>query len=275
MSDILTMSLTLMADSSGAVTAMRDYVGPTIRTLSALAAIVCTFFIVNSGFLYMTSSGRPDKMDHAKHVLRNALLGLVIVLAAATITSLLANAYGQPAGGQAASLPTLEAIPPQNVGNGLVEVLIKAVTGFLTGLSEETIDEFMRLIQHAVNSVLSGNKEQNDFSASTDNVYGGFTFVVAKDEDRMTRMMNFLAIKNKYLHKQDRWIALGANVNGGRLISGIQYFDGKWEQNDEMDRLLEIAKSRKSGKDSPRTLKHKNTKKRVKRKKRSSKRKKK
>ncbi len=148
MSDILTMSLTLMADSSGAVTAMRDYVGPTIRTLSALAAIICTFFIVNSGYLYMTSSGRPGKMDHAKHVLRNALLGLIIVLAAATVTSLLTNAYGQPASGQAASLPTLEAIPPQNVGNGLVEVLIKAVTGFLNVIIQAVAAPFLAALDY-------------------------------------------------------------------------------------------------------------------------------
>ncbi|HMR72938.1 MAG TPA: hypothetical protein PKD68_02925 [Candidatus Saccharibacteria bacterium] len=146
---------------------------------------------------------------------------------------------------------------------------------FLAGLSEDTIDEFMRLVQRAVESVLSGRKEQNDFSASIDNDYGGFTFVVAKDEDRMASIMNVLASKNKYLHKQDRWIALGANTNGGRLISGVQYLDGKWEQNDEMDRVLELAERRKRSQSRPATQKPKHTKKRVKRKKRPSKRKKK
>lgn len=143
---------------------------------------------------------------------------------------------------------------------------------FLSGLSEETIDEFMRLIQRAVNSVLSDNMKQNDFSASIDNDYGGFTFVVAKDEEQMANAMNFLASKNKYLHRQDRWVALGANVNGGRLISGIQYLDGEWKQNDEMDRVLELAERGKNGKDNPLTHKNSNTRKRVKRKKRPSKR---
>ncbi len=146
---------------------------------------------------------------------------------------------------------------------------------FLTGLSEETIDEFMRLIQRAVNSVLHGYYELNDFSASTDNDYGGFTFVVAKDEEQMANAMNFLASKNKYIHKQDRWIALGANVNGRRLISGVQHLDGKWVQSDEMDRIIEISESRKNVNVSQRTIKHKNAKKRLKRKKRLSKRKKK
>lgn len=146
---------------------------------------------------------------------------------------------------------------------------------FLAGLSEDTIDEFMRLIQRAVESVLSGSKEQNDFSASIDNDYGGFTFVVAKNEERMARTMNVLASKNKYLHKQDRWIALGANTNGGRLISGVQYLDDRWEQNDEMDRVLELAERRKRNQSRPTAHRSKHTKKRAKRKKRPSKRKKK
>ena len=48
--------------------AMRDYVTPTITALAALASLVCVFFIVNAGYLYMTSSGKPEQMDHAKHV---------------------------------------------------------------------------------------------------------------------------------------------------------------------------------------------------------------
>lgn len=88
----------------------------------------------------------------------------------------------------------------------------------------------------------------------------------------MASTMNILASKNKYLHKQDRWIALGANINGGRLISGVQYLDDAWEQNDEMDRVLELAERRKRSLSRP-VAKSKPTKKRTKRKKRPSKRK--
>jgi hypothetical protein len=84
MMDLFTMSLTLMADSSGAITAMRDYVAPTMTTLTTLAGILSTFFIVYGGILYMASTGRPEKLDQAKRVLKNSLLGVVIVLGAAT-----------------------------------------------------------------------------------------------------------------------------------------------------------------------------------------------
>lgn len=148
MGDVLVTSLSIMADASGAVVAMRDYVAPTIRTLAALAAIVCTFFIVNAGYLYMTSSGKPDAMEHAKRVLRNAILGLLIVLSAATLTSILSNAYGQPAGGQTATLPSLEAIPPEDVGNGLIDVLIKAVTGFLNAIIQAVATPFLAALDY-------------------------------------------------------------------------------------------------------------------------------
>lgn len=145
---------------------------------------------------------------------------------------------------------------------------------FLTGLSEDTINEFMRLAQRVVDSVIDGSKEQNDFSASIENDYGGFTFVVAKDEDKMVSAMNLLASKNKYLRKQNRWIALGVNINGDQLISSVQYLEGKWAQNDEMDRILALAQKPKHSA-SPASLKFKSSKRRSKRKKRPSKRKKK
>lgn len=132
-----------MADSSGAVTAMRDYVAPTIRTLAALASIACVFFLINGGYLYMTSAGKPDTLDHAKRVMRNAVLGLVIVLGAATLTSILTTAYGNPAGGTGATVPTLQAIPPQDVGNGLIDVLIKAVTGLLNNIIQAVATPFL------------------------------------------------------------------------------------------------------------------------------------
>lgn len=159
MHDIFMSSLSFFADASGAVTVMREYVAPTIRTLAALAAIVCTFFIVNSGYLYMTSSGKPEQMDHAKHVLRNALLGLIIVLSAATLTSILTSAYGHPAGGQTAALPSLQAIPPHNAGNGLVDVLIKAVTGFLNNIIQAVATPFLAALDHFTKStpLMAGN----------------------------------------------------------------------------------------------------------------------
>ena len=92
--DALLMGLGTFADTSQAIASMREYVMPVVQILSGLAGLVCVFFIVQAGYLYITSSGKPDQMEHAKDVLKKALLGLIIVLAAITLTTILTNAYG-------------------------------------------------------------------------------------------------------------------------------------------------------------------------------------
>lgn len=131
---ILTVSMQLMADSTGAINAMREYVVPTVHTLSILAGVASAFFLANGGYMYMTSAGKPESLEHAKRVIKNALLGLVIVLAATTLTAILAHAYGNSAVTGSATLPALQSVPPEHVSNGLIDILIKAVTGLLNNI---------------------------------------------------------------------------------------------------------------------------------------------
>src|ERR1035437_4850179 len=113
MFNTLPMSFRLMADSSGAIDAMRQYVTPTMQTLTAVAAIASVFFIVYAGILYMSSRGNPEKLDQAKRVLKNALIGLVIVLGAGTLTAILTSSMGGASNPSSATLPSLSSIEPQ------------------------------------------------------------------------------------------------------------------------------------------------------------------
>lgn len=144
----LLVGLSTFASMSGAAKVMSDYIAPTVQTLAGLAALVCTFFIVNAGYLYMTSSGQPDRLEHAKRVLRNSLLGLVIVLSAMTIASLLSHAYGAPHGVTEATLPKLQTISPEQPSNGLVDVLIKAVVGFLNTIIQAVATPFLAALDY-------------------------------------------------------------------------------------------------------------------------------
>lgn len=132
-----------MADSSSAITVMQNYVTPTMTTLIAIAGIASTFFIVYGGILYMTSSGRPEKLDQAKQVLKNALIGLVIVLGAATLTAILNGAMTHPASPATATIPNLEAIEPHAPGSGLVEILINAIVGLLSTIIQAVATPFL------------------------------------------------------------------------------------------------------------------------------------
>jgi hypothetical protein len=141
--NILITSMTFFGDASGAVTAMRDYVSPTIKTLSALASLACVAFIINAGYLYMTSGGKPDQLEQAKRILKNAILGLVIVLGAVTLTSILTNAYGSPQGANGGTLPNLQAIPPAEASNGLVDMILKTITEFLNNIIQMAAAPFL------------------------------------------------------------------------------------------------------------------------------------
>ena len=84
--------------------------------------------------------------------LKNAVLGLVIVLAAATLVSILSNAYGSPHDVSNATLPSLQEVKPNDVGNGLIDILIKAVTGFLNNIIQAVAQPFLGALDYFTKS---------------------------------------------------------------------------------------------------------------------------
>ncbi len=141
--DALLMGLGTFADTSQAIASMREYVMPVVQVLSGLAGLVCVFFIVQAGYLYITSSGKPDQMEHAKDVLKKALLGLIIVLAAITLTTILTNAYGTPQSPGNATLPSLEAVQEEEQSNGFLDMVVKAITGVLAQIVNGVATPFL------------------------------------------------------------------------------------------------------------------------------------
>ena len=125
---------------------MHTFVDPVIGTMCVLATIVCTLFLVLGGYQYMSSGSNPENLAHAKQVLRNALIGLVIVLSAGTMTAILSHAYGSTSGSVAATMPKMVTIQPQHSSNGLVDVLIKAITGLLQNIIESIAAPFMKAL---------------------------------------------------------------------------------------------------------------------------------
>ncbi len=56
------------------------------------AAVVATIVIVVGGFMYTTSSGDPAKVSRAKNAILGAVVGLIFVITAFTITSIVMEA---------------------------------------------------------------------------------------------------------------------------------------------------------------------------------------
>lgn len=118
----------VFAATSSAIT---DYTNSTVQLLTILASAASVFFLVKGGYLYMTSSGKPESLDNAKRTIRNALIGLVLVLAASFLVSTLTNTFQsaqQTTSAGAIPLTDIQSVKPSD---GLTQVLLDAVNGLL------------------------------------------------------------------------------------------------------------------------------------------------
>ena len=62
-----------------------QFASSTLETLTILGTLAATFFLVKGGYLYITSSGKPEALENAKKTIRNAAIGLVLILSANTL----------------------------------------------------------------------------------------------------------------------------------------------------------------------------------------------
>jgi hypothetical protein len=138
--------VTTLADATSAASAMRSFVTPVIDSLCAAATLVCVFFLTSAGYQYMTSAGKVERLEHAKHVMKSALIGLSVVLGAAVLTTILTHAYAGSSQAINAKLPNLTAIQPAPVSNGLLDILIKAITGLLNNIIQSIAAPFLKAL---------------------------------------------------------------------------------------------------------------------------------
>lgn len=127
---------------------IQNYLRPIMVSLIGLAGVVSAFFLVTAGISYMTSKGNPEKLEHAKKVLKNAMIGLVIVIAAVTITAVLNNAYHGSGGTTLENIPSLTPVDTGDDGAGLTEVLLKAIIGLFKKIIETAGKPFISALDY-------------------------------------------------------------------------------------------------------------------------------
>jgi hypothetical protein len=140
--------LQVLADTSSVAAAMQSVVTPLMSTLIAIAGLISVLFLIIGGINYMSSSGKPDGLAHAKKVIRNSLIGLVMVLAAATLTAILAHAYNGSSGNVAQAVPQFNAIKPASTSLSLTDLIIKAIVGVLKNIIESVAAPFISALQY-------------------------------------------------------------------------------------------------------------------------------
>jgi len=128
---LLNPALVFAATTNSEISA---FTNQTLSTLLIFATAAATFFLVRGGYMYITSTGKPDALEHAKLTVRNALIGLVIVISAAVFSSLLQGAFNTPSQGTSSAQLNLSPIQPVEPSDGLTQVLLDAIAGFLQNI---------------------------------------------------------------------------------------------------------------------------------------------
>lgn len=84
--------------ATAGVSNVENFIRSIITVFAGLAGLVATGFLVAGGFIYITSSGNPERLDRGKSTITYALVGLAITIGAFVIsqivTTLAKNAFG-------------------------------------------------------------------------------------------------------------------------------------------------------------------------------------
>lgn len=122
------------------------FTSTTLSGLTVLASLVSAFFLVKGGYQYITSSGKPDALEDAKKTIRNALIGLVMVLSANTLVSFLTNSFTAsniPAQSSEFAFAPIEPIAPSG---GLTQVLMEAIGSLMQNIIQSATEPITNAI---------------------------------------------------------------------------------------------------------------------------------
>jgi len=72
--------------SQGTTDSISDIVAAVIRALLSLLGIIFIILMIYGGFMWMTASGDDEQVKKALSVIKNAIIGLIIVVGAYAIT---------------------------------------------------------------------------------------------------------------------------------------------------------------------------------------------
>lgn len=67
-----------------------------INYVLAIVGVIALAYLVYGGFMYITSAGEEDKVDSAKRILTNAIVGIIVIgIAAALVNFVIRGVGGQ------------------------------------------------------------------------------------------------------------------------------------------------------------------------------------
>src|SRR5260221_6090105 len=107
-----------------------NYTNNTLNIITVIASSAVVIFLIRGGYLYITSTGKPDALEHAKTTIRNSLIGLALIVASTVLVNILTQAMTPQATSTASS--TVKLVPINTTpGNGTTQIFITTMTGFM------------------------------------------------------------------------------------------------------------------------------------------------
>lgn len=156
--------LSSVASASMVTDVMRSFVTPVVITLSAIASLACVFFLIMGGVQYMSSTGNPEKLGRAKVIIKNALVGMALVLASTTVTAILSNSYSESNSQVATELPALQEVKDIENDSGVTDVLVNAIVGLLRKIVNTAAQPFLEGLSYFTHSTPLMAKNPNVFN---------------------------------------------------------------------------------------------------------------
>ncbi len=162
--------------------AISTYTNSTLDIITLIASAGAILFLIRGGYMYLSSAGKPDVLEEAKKTIKNAFIGLVIVLAAGAIVSTLRNLLGPTADTTNTSIISLTPVTTVTPSDGLTQVLIDAVSSFIQNIVESAtkpITDGVISFLTTTPSVLTNSVVRNFWLVSVGIVDSLFVLVVA------------------------------------------------------------------------------------------------
>jgi hypothetical protein len=208
----------------------------TLNIITLIASVAAVLFLIRAGYIYITSTGKPEALEEAKKTIRNAFIGLILIIAANVLINVLTGGLtGTGETNSSGNLPItqIETVKPSG---GLTQVLIDAINGFLQNVVESAS-------QPVINGVLGfltstpqplGNSTINKFWLITLGITDSlFVVVIALLGLQLmsASTFGFEEIEFKHLLPRIGLAFLGANTSlfladyvvkaGDSLVSGV------------------------------------------------------
>ncbi len=79
-------------------------VGGIIKAALSLIGILLVLLLLYGGFRWMTAAGNEDQVTEAKNVIKNAVIGIVIILISYSITTFVIKELNKATGGETGSI---------------------------------------------------------------------------------------------------------------------------------------------------------------------------